>query len=319
MTPRPPVAFVVLAYNQERYIREAVEGALAQTYDPLEIILSDDCSADRTFEIMRQCASDYTGPHRVSLNRNPANLGLCGHVSRAFSLGNADILVLGAGDDVSLPTRVSDTVNVFLRDPSVVSVSLKLRYVDHQGRVLRPLWSDVREGPYTLEDYAKGKRPPGLGASRAYRRAPYAAFGALSERCKVEDAALVFRGLLRGAVSHSNRVGVAYRVHDRNLSYGIDASAIKSLYRQHSRDLRFAERHWSLPSPVVARTRQALRDMMARGIIADRFYKSRFKAWVLLHRILFSPRFSLQAKRGYFRAAARQLLKWGSTSSGRPA
>ena len=43
---RPLVTFALFAYNQEKYIREAVEGAFAQTYAPLEIILSDDCSTD---------------------------------------------------------------------------------------------------------------------------------------------------------------------------------------------------------------------------------------------------------------------------------
>ena len=59
MTPdtspeRPLVTFALFAYNQENYIRAAVEGAFAQTYQPLEIILSDDCSKDRTFEIMQR-------------------------------------------------------------------------------------------------------------------------------------------------------------------------------------------------------------------------------------------------------------------------
>lgn len=56
MTDTPPTAldhplvtFALLAYSQEKYIREAVEGAFAQTYEPLEIILSDDCSSDRTY------------------------------------------------------------------------------------------------------------------------------------------------------------------------------------------------------------------------------------------------------------------------------
>ena len=51
---RPLLTFGVCAYKQEQFIREAVEAALAQTYSPLEIILSDDCSPDRTFEIMQE-------------------------------------------------------------------------------------------------------------------------------------------------------------------------------------------------------------------------------------------------------------------------
>jgi glycosyltransferase involved in cell wall biosynthesis len=64
-TDRSLVTFALFAYNQEKYIREAVEGALAQTYEPLEIILSDDCSSDRTFETMREMAATYDGPHQV--------------------------------------------------------------------------------------------------------------------------------------------------------------------------------------------------------------------------------------------------------------
>ena len=49
---RPLITFALFAYNQEKYIEEAVQGAFLQTYSPLEIILSDDGSTDRTFEII---------------------------------------------------------------------------------------------------------------------------------------------------------------------------------------------------------------------------------------------------------------------------
>ena len=75
-TERPLVTFALFAYNQERFIREAVEGALSQDYSPLQIILSDDCSIDRTYEIMREMAAAYEGSHEIVLNRNEENLGL---------------------------------------------------------------------------------------------------------------------------------------------------------------------------------------------------------------------------------------------------
>ena len=68
---KPLVTFIVISYNQEAFIRDGVEGAFSQTYSPLEIVLSDDCSRDRTFEIMQELAAAYRGPHRVILNRNP--------------------------------------------------------------------------------------------------------------------------------------------------------------------------------------------------------------------------------------------------------
>ena len=61
--------FVVIAYNQERYVADAVNSALAQTYSPLRIILTDDCSTDDTFRIMKDLAEKYDGPHEIILNR----------------------------------------------------------------------------------------------------------------------------------------------------------------------------------------------------------------------------------------------------------
>jgi len=72
----------------------------------LEIILSDDASTDRTFDIMKEMAAVYHAPHTIILNRNPRNLGLCGHVNKIFyEIATGAWLVAAAGDDISLPER----------------------------------------------------------------------------------------------------------------------------------------------------------------------------------------------------------------------
>ena len=50
LVEKPLVTFALFAYNQERFITEAVEAAFAQTYQPLEIIISDDGSSDKTYD-----------------------------------------------------------------------------------------------------------------------------------------------------------------------------------------------------------------------------------------------------------------------------
>src|SRR5689334_14047932 len=83
---KPLLTFAVAGFNQEPFVEEAVKAAFAQTYSPLEIILSDDCSKDRTFEIMREMAASYRGPHRVVLNRNPVQRSIGGHLNRLVEL-----------------------------------------------------------------------------------------------------------------------------------------------------------------------------------------------------------------------------------------
>src|SRR6266700_1757044 len=101
----PLISYVVATFNQKDYIREAVESAFAQTYSPLEIIISDDCSKDGTFEIAQAMAAAYRGPHTVRLNQNQSTLGIGGHTNRLMELCRGELIVVAAGDDVSLPNR----------------------------------------------------------------------------------------------------------------------------------------------------------------------------------------------------------------------
>ena len=103
---RPRVTLFVLAYRQEAEVAEAIAGAFAQTGDaagaPIEILLSDDCSPDGTYQVMQAMAAAYAGPHTVILNRNPRNLGITAHVDRIMDLTNVDVIDLGAIDADSL-------------------------------------------------------------------------------------------------------------------------------------------------------------------------------------------------------------------------
>ena len=105
---KPLLTFAVAAMNQERFIREAVEAAFAQTYSPLEIILSDDCSQDKTFEIMCEMAKAYRGPHRIVLNRNPRCRCIGGHINRIMEVSQGELILAAAGDDISLPQRAQE-------------------------------------------------------------------------------------------------------------------------------------------------------------------------------------------------------------------
>src|SRR5207248_10197804 len=104
MTP-PLITFAVASFNQKDYIREAIESAFAQSYSPLDIIISDDCSKDETFAIAQSMAAAYKGPHSVRLNRNPSTLGIGAHTNRLMELCRGELIVVAAGDDVSLPNR----------------------------------------------------------------------------------------------------------------------------------------------------------------------------------------------------------------------
>lgn len=131
------VSFVISTYRQERTIRRAVQGALAQTYSPLEIVISDDCSPDRTWEIVKDEVSRYKGPHSVILNRNEKNLGAVENGRIVWSLTHGDYVVYSEGDDWSVPERTQKAMEAMSAHPSAYLVSSYVNKVDAEGNVTK--------------------------------------------------------------------------------------------------------------------------------------------------------------------------------------
>lgn len=221
---RPLVTFFVCAYQQERFIREAVEGAFAQTYSPLEIILSDDCSSDRTFAIMREMAAAYRGPHQIILNRNEKNLGIGGHINRIFELSHGELLVASAGDDVSLPERTEKLTTSWVCNKRPPAICSGHTLIGEDGQVLPgELASKANsETGYPNEpilralSFAKEEVPTPFGCAAAWERKLFEIFGPLPPNVTNEDNVLGFRAAILGGALFIDDVLVKYRIHGAN-------------------------------------------------------------------------------------------------------
>jgi glycosyltransferase involved in cell wall biosynthesis len=216
----PLVSFILISYNQEKFIREAVIAALNQEYSQLEIIISDDHSSDSTFEIIKEIASDYSGPHNLVINRNAKNLGLARHFSSMVARAKGEIIVVAAGDDISLPHRALKTVEILRSNPEASFVSFTDVIIDEDGKVQKSkIISKPKKLQYiTLAEYISGSSFPFSGASRGFRKKIFEVFGNLNEACPTEDTPYILRGLILGQSVISPDCGILYRKHDRNLS-----------------------------------------------------------------------------------------------------
>ena len=132
-TGLPLVTFVVLSYNQEKYIREAVEAALAQDYIPLEILLSDDHSSDATYDLMEALANRYNGKAKIVLNRNESNLGIGEHVKKIADMASGEIIVMAAGDDISDSQRTREVVGHLMKNSDHHAVFSNVKLIDDSG------------------------------------------------------------------------------------------------------------------------------------------------------------------------------------------
>lgn len=207
---RPLVTFALFAYNQEKYIREAVEGAFSQTYSPLEILLSDDCSSDRTFEIMEEMAREYRGPHLVKVRHSPTNRRLIGHINEVVALAEGNIIVMAAGDDVSFPDRTDELVAIYRKWPSTFSACSDYFTFDTKpSHITATEQSGVRR--FSLLRAALNFGGWGQGASYSYRRECFYWPEPMPENLELEDRILPFRAAILGDVAYTKKKLLKWR------------------------------------------------------------------------------------------------------------
>jgi glycosyltransferase involved in cell wall biosynthesis len=210
--PRRPLAtFAVFAYNQEAYVREAVRAALAQTYRPLEIILSDDASTDRTFQIMQEEARACPDDVDLVLNRSETNLGIAGHMNKVIAMSRGEFLVYTAGDDISMPHQAKVSVEALLADAKGrMALHATVNNIDAEGRFLYARWnpyrdiSDSPEAVLTNDVYL-------TGSVLTVRRALYADFPPMRDDVVNEDKVIAFRCAFFGGAIYIEEPLLTYR------------------------------------------------------------------------------------------------------------
>jgi glycosyltransferase involved in cell wall biosynthesis len=199
---RPLVTFALFTYNQEEHIREAVEGAFAQTYEPLEIILSDDFSSDRTFEILQEMAASYEGTHKLKIRRSPINVGTALHVATVAAEMSGILLVVAAGDDISRRDRTEKIVNAWIengRDEVSALHSSMTLMMPGGHRKARHL-KQSKQTTTDLNWFLKKKYNPMHGPTCAYHRKIFDQFRPLLGGSLIEDAPLMLRAIVTGKV-----------------------------------------------------------------------------------------------------------------------
>jgi glycosyltransferase involved in cell wall biosynthesis len=98
---QPLVSVVVVTYNSSQYILETLESAKNQTYQNLELIISDDCSSDSTLEICREWINKNTNRFiRIELIETFENTGITANCYRGYSNTRGEWVKIIAGDDI---------------------------------------------------------------------------------------------------------------------------------------------------------------------------------------------------------------------------
>ncbi|MBQ2383952.1 MAG: glycosyltransferase [Oscillospiraceae bacterium] len=187
------ISVVMAAFNAEKYLREAMDSILAQTYGDLELIVLDDKSTDGSLQILKEYAA---ADPRVVVLENEQNMGLTKSLNKGLAVAKGEYIARMDADDISVPDRFAKQVAFLDSHPDYTFVSCIGRYIDEEGREeqLR-LFPETHEEICAMMPKVDAVMHPGV----MFRREDIARIGNYCEDFRVvQDYDLWFRGMAAG-------------------------------------------------------------------------------------------------------------------------
>ena len=129
----PKVSVCIPVYNGERFLLEAVESAIKQTFEDFEVVIVDNASTDETKLIIEEIASEN---RRIRFFINDTNIGIVGNFNACLTHARGKYIKFLCADDMLLPTCLEDMIREFDTNPFVSLVVGGRLIVDENGQTV---------------------------------------------------------------------------------------------------------------------------------------------------------------------------------------
>lgn len=211
------VSIILPAYNQEKFIVEAIDSILMQSLSNFELIIIDDGSTDKTFQVVSSINDS-----RMILVRNQENLGLTYTLNFGLSIAKSDIVARMDADDIAFSDRLHIQYEYLLKNPEIVAVgcwiSLFKDNLDEIGVHKYPAEFECLRSEFTFNNSLPH---PGV----MYRKSVVKLLGGYTNDYPyAEDWDLWLRLIRSHNISNIQQPLLYYRIHDRSVSHQHSAS-----------------------------------------------------------------------------------------------
>ncbi len=206
----PSVSVALATYNGRLYLPEQLASLVAQKRRPDELVVCDDLSTDGTVELLEEFAR--TAPFPVRIHRNARNLGVLRNFEKALSLCQGDLVFLSDQDDVWLPEKISEVVQLFEATPGALAIVNDKLIADENL---------VPTGATMLGNIRGFGSPDGnlvAGCCSAFRREWLGIALPIPDGAIAHDTWLIGLAHRLGLVSISEKALQYYRRHESNVS-----------------------------------------------------------------------------------------------------
>lgn len=137
------ISVVMPAYNSDKYINEAVESVLNQTFSDIEMIIVDDCSTDRTFDILKALAQQDS---RIRLFKNKHNMGVAETRNTGIKQARRECIALLDSDDVWDPNKLYLQYKLYCQGNRIIYCSYD--FIDDESRPVKKPFVVPKETNY---------------------------------------------------------------------------------------------------------------------------------------------------------------------------
>lgn len=128
----PLASILIPTFNRAKYVGYAIESALAQTYQNIEIIIHDDASTDSTLDAIAQ----YKKDKRVRIIHTSVNHGMLGGWNFIQKKARGEYIKFLASDDLLEPTCVEELVRAAIAHPKAAVITCQRTFIDARGKIL---------------------------------------------------------------------------------------------------------------------------------------------------------------------------------------
>lgn len=244
------VSVVVLTYNSADYVVETLNSVKNQSYNNIELLISDDASLDATLEVCKKWIEDNKERFiYAQVISTPKNTGTVGNLNRAIAVSKGEWIKSIGGDDILKPSAISDYVDYTQTHPEVKQVVAKVEFFGemnpHQINfdLTKRICGDKMSARKQLSIITK--RFFGDGPSYFVNKNALVNVGAYDERFPLqEDYPLFIRMIKAGYKMHFlDKYTISYRVRENSVSHLSEENSFfsKSMVRV-IRDYRFKYR-----------------------------------------------------------------------------
>lgn len=216
MESHPYVAVGIVTYNHEAFLAECLDSVLAQTYPNFDIVIADDCSTDRTYDIALAYQAKY--PDKIKKVLRPEkNTGISANVNRMLAERNAEYILSFAGDDVMLPGKIERQMALMLANPDASMCYTNLEWFDSDsGKKICTHYGLLQQPSEKLVDIL-GDNCVATN-TMLWRRACAPAEGYDETLPTINDLDFVLKLCQRGRPIFTREVLARYRRHGNNLT-----------------------------------------------------------------------------------------------------